>query len=342
MVFILTAIFLVFALISISSYFDTSGDQLNKIALFITSIFLISIAGFRTPGIDRDYLQYVHLLLNEERAYMEPTFKFLSYSLKSVFTNPTLPFFLIYAIIGIGIKLNAIKNLSNFWLLSVVVYFSYSFILHDLTQIRVGAALGFIMLSLPALYERNLIKFLAFVTLATMFHYSAVITSILWFITPLSINKWLYSSMIIISYLIVRYIEAAVIYVFNFFPEVFQARALNYDGDFEEILNIFNTWQLMRCGISIVLVLFADKFLAYNKYALLLIKIYVLGTSIYVLLSSNPSFAGRFSDIFFVFDILTLPLLVYLFRYQLIGKLLVIAIASTYIFMNLYYNKIIS
>ncbi|WP_414617742.1 EpsG family protein [Dyadobacter sp. 32] len=325
-----------------SSYFDYSADQLNKIVILLTTVVLVSLAGFRQPGVDRDSLQYVHLILNEQRPLMEPTFKFLSQILKSTFSNPILPFFLIYAVLGITLKMYAIQKLSDFWMLSVVIYISYSFTLHDLTQIRTGVAVGFVLLSLPSIYERNFIIFLAFIALASLFHYSAVIMLILWLFKPLTINRWIYFALLVASYVLIRYFETAMIYVFSFLPEVFQARALNYDGDFDGELNIFNTWQLMRCVISIVFLIYANKLLVYNKYALLLIKFYIVGTASYVLLASNPTFSGRFSDIFFVFDILSLPLIVYIFRYQPIGKLVVIIIGCTYVFMNLYYNKIIN
>ncbi len=341
MVITLTSIFSLFAVISMSSYFDTSNDRLNKIAIFLTLILLISLAAFRPPGVDRDYLQYV-FLLHEERPFMEPTFNLISFTVNSLFSDTALPLFLTYAIIGVTFKIVAIKKISDYWLLSVVIYISYCFTLQELTQIRVGAAIGFILLAVPSLYERNLVKFLSLITIATLFHYSAVIMSILWFIKPEKINKWFYLILLVGSYMTVKYIEVGIVYIFSFFPEVFQARALNYDNDFGGELNIFNTWQLMRCGISIVFLIYANKLFSYNKYAILLVKFYVTGTAMYVLLSSNAAFSTRFSDIFFAFDILALPLLVHLFRYAPIGKFLVIVISSTYVFMNLYYNQIFS
>lgn len=341
MVITLTAVFCIFALISMSSYFDRSDDQLNKIAIFITLVLLTSLAAFRPAGVDRDYLQYVFLLY-EERPFMEPTFYYLSFVLKALFTNPVLPLFLLYAMVGVIFKIFAIKKISDYWLLSTVIYVSYSFTLHDMTQIRVGAAIGFLLLAIPSLYERNFLQFVALITLATLFHYSAAIMVILWFIKPLKINRWFYFFLLTGSYVMVRYIEAAIFNIFAFFPEAFQARALNYDNDFGGELNIFNTWQLMRCAISFVFLIYCDKLSSNNKYALLLIKYYIVGTAMYVLLSSNAAFSTRFSDIFFAFDILSLPLLVHLFRYAPIGKFIVIVISSTYVFMNLYYNQIFS
>jgi hypothetical protein len=342
MVIFLTILFCLFALTSLSSYFDNSSDVLSTITIIVTSVALIAIAGFRTPGIDRDSLQYVHLILNEDNQLIEPTFKFLSSLLKSTFADPILPFFLVYAALGVTLKMLAIRQLSSFWMLSLVLYISYSYTLHDLTQIRVGAAIGFILLSLPYLYERNLPTFLFLIALATLFHYSAITMLVLWLFKPLTINRWLYLALLILSYVSVRYVEATIIYIFSFFPEIFQARALNYNNDFGGALNIFNTWQLMRCAISIIFLIYADKLITYNKYSILLVKIYVTGTAMYVLLSSNAAFSTRFSDIFFAFDILSIPLLIHLFRFHLIGKLVVIAIASTYIFMNLYYNQILN
>ncbi|WP_159474330.1 EpsG family protein [Dyadobacter sp. 3J3] len=327
---------------STSSYFDTRGDQLSKITFLLTTVFLISLAGFRPAGVDRDYLQYVNLMLNEDRPQMEPTFKFISYWLKSIFSDPVLPFFLIYAIIGVTLKVIAIRKISNFFLLSIVVYFSYSFILHDTTQIRAGAAIGFALLSITPLYERKFLQFLSLIIIATLFHYSSFVILVLWFLNPKKFNQLSYLLLLIISYFAVSYAKFFVIFMFTYFPEDFQSRAASYDGDFDSTLNIFNTWQLIRCVLCVVFITYANKLLLYNNYAFLLIKIYVVGTAIYVLLSSNPAFAGRISDLFFAFDILTLPMLVNLFQYKPAGKIVIIGIASTYLFLNLYYLKIIS
>lgn len=343
MVAILTILFFILSLFALSGYFDNKGGEVSRLAYFLIGLILILICGLKTPGIDRDSLGYLAMIEYGTRSFMEPSFTIISFISKNIFTNPTVPFFLFYAILGVTLKMIAINKVSSFWMLSIVIYFSYSFILHDMTQIRVGVAAGFILLSLPPLYDRNFKKFFLFVALATFFHYSAVVVLILWVFKPNKINKLAYFLLPILGYIFVRYIGVGlVVSMVSYFPKAFRLRSFAYWNDFGTTLNIFNTWQLMRCGISIVFLLFANKLSAHNKYALLLIKFYILGTAIYVLLSVNPAFSGRFSDLLFVFDIISLPLLVYLFRYKIIGKIVVILIASSYLFMNLYYNKIIS
>lgn len=46
-------------------------------------------------------------------------------------------FFLIYAILGVTIKIIAINRLSSFTLLSVYLYICLYFVLHEMTQIRI-------------------------------------------------------------------------------------------------------------------------------------------------------------------------------------------------------------
>lgn len=342
MIALLTILFILLSCLSLSKYFEDKESEASKLFIFLTSLTLILVSGLRAPGVDRDYLGYVDMINNSSRVFMEPTFELFSYISGSQFMNSTLLFFIIYAVLGVTLKMLAIKKLSSFWMSSVLIYFSYSFILQDMTQIRTGVAVGFVLLALSSMYDRKLIPFLFFITLATLFHYSAILMLLLWFFKPGKINKFFYFLLLILSYLLVVYVEDAIIFLFSYFPEAIQFRVLAYDNAFGGALNIFNTWQLIRCGLSMVFLIFADKLFACNKYSYLLIKFYIFGTSLYVLLSSNPAFAARFSDLLFVFDILSLPLLVYLFRYRFIGKIVVILIAASYLFMNLYYNKIIN
>jgi hypothetical protein len=58
-------------------------------------------------------------------------------------------------------------------------------------------------------------------------------------------------------------------------------------------------------------------------------------------LASNPTLAGRIGDLFAIVDIITIPLLIYTFKQKILGKIIIIFIGSTYLFLNLFYNKII-
>ena len=90
--------------------------------------------------------------------------------------------FLLFAILGVSFKLIAIKQLTELWFLSLILYLSNFFILHEMTQIRAGVASAFLLLCVKPIYDRDLKRFLLFAVLGFLFHYSAIVILPLWFL----------------------------------------------------------------------------------------------------------------------------------------------------------------
>lgn len=321
--------------------------KLNFEIVYISfGIFLVIISGFRGEGIDRDYLNYkdLHFIGNESlRLTIEPSFNLISQVVKNLFNNNVTILFVTYALFGVSTKLLAIKKTSEFWLLSLLIYISYLFTLQEMTQIRVGVASGFIMLCIAPLKERHAIRFLLFASLAIFFHYSAIIVLFLWFLNPDKINIKFYALIIIGSYLIHEFSAIYITDIQKYIPITpLENKLLAYKYDNESNLNIFNVWQLMRTILCFLFLWKINIIQKENKYSILLLKLYIISTCSFVLLSTNPSFAARISDLFAVSDIILLPCILYFIKPALFAKLLIICISFFYLFLNLFFNKIIT
>ena len=162
----------------------------NILFTFI-AIFLSLVAGLRPISISRDDLGYVELLGKLENfnlVIIEPTFKVIGYmsQYEARYT------FLIYAFLAVFIKITAIRRLSSFPLATIFAYVCLYFILHEMTQIRVGVAVGIFLLSIKDIYEKNFVSFLVKVSIATLFHYSMVVVFFAYFLNVKSINKPIY------------------------------------------------------------------------------------------------------------------------------------------------------
>ena len=211
MILLICALFLILSLTtlfitdnSIKPY-EKNTDLFLKILFIFIGILLFFISGFRAVGIDRDYYNYINLYEENKDSWsflIEPSFILISKFVKTCFNSNVTFLFVLFALIGVSTKMYAIKQLSEFWSLSLLLYISYSFILQDMTQIRVGVAAGFILLSIEPLYERKFWKFLIFSICAILFHYTALIIILLWFLNPTKINVKLYGLIIILVYLI--------------------------------------------------------------------------------------------------------------------------------------------
>lgn len=166
--------------------------------LFILFFVLLSyIAGFRPMGIDRNSASYaylIHLFItthNYDFNVIEPFFYLIVNLSKLFFDDITRGVFILYALLGVSLILYAIKKHSSFPLLSLIVYFCFFFVLHTMTQIRVGVAVAIFLLAIPDVVNRNLKSFLIKTALATLFHYSAIIMLFVYLI-DLKHNKQLF------------------------------------------------------------------------------------------------------------------------------------------------------
>ena len=342
MIIILVTLFLA---IAFWSFYLTDNHPQAQYFYFGFGIILLIIVAFRGEGVDKDYLNYKdEFLSNSEIPFIiEPSFIFLKWIVRTYLNSNIFIFFFAYAILGIGLKMYAIKQLSKHLLASLLIYMSYSFILHDMTQIRASVAVGFFLLSIKPLQERNGIKFIVFSSLAIAFHFSAAILPLVWFLNPNKINVKTYLIAIVASYILSAYSSTIVSKLFDYAPEgPLQLKLLAYEDDNSGVLNVYNVWQLMRCALSVLFLLKIDFLKRQSEYAVLLVKIYVISACSFVILSNNPALAGRTSDMFSIVDIVIVPCLITLVTPKIASKLIVIFIGFSYLILNLFYNKIIS
>jgi len=168
----------------------------NVIYLLPTGILLILIAGLRPIGIDRDSLSYVEVLGVDFAIAnfidKEPMFWIINEFNKYVFGGNVNTFFLIFAILGVSLKLFAIRKYSLLPILSIYTYICLYFVLHEMTQIRAGVATAIFLLALEDIKNRNFKSYLFKTVLAMLFHYSAIIMLLVYFMNPDKLNVKLY------------------------------------------------------------------------------------------------------------------------------------------------------
>lgn len=187
---ILVLIF-IFISIFITTFFESKNKYFDYLFYILFTVILFFLCAFRTPGIDRDYETYISAFNgdNISNAIFEPSFIFISYIVNTFFNSNSIYIFIIYALLGVVLKSYAIKKISNFYFLSLLLYFSYFFTLHEMTQIRIGAACSIFLLSIPQLYNRNKIKYFTYVIISISLHFTALLLIFLWFINFKKLNK---------------------------------------------------------------------------------------------------------------------------------------------------------
>jgi hypothetical protein len=340
-------IFITLAILSLYKRFDKS----QNILYICIAFFFILIVAFR-KAIDRDFFIYVRAIFDEEESDIsELSFYYIKHFIKFLGLsdlNLILGVFLCYAIIGVSIKVFAIIKLSDFVILSLLVYFSNCFLLHEMTQIRGGVSAAFFLLSIVCWQKKNIVSTFILFVLATIFHNSALFLFIFYFtLNPFKFNKLIYSLLIPGAYFL-YFLEVTPL---NFIGMINISYIQHKIDIYNEIMkrgvfvyiNVFNSIQLFRILLVYVLIYKSDFLSKQNRYFILLLELYVISVMIYVLFYQNPVLSGRMSEYIQTVEIILLPMIVYFFpkKQRILGKIVVICISLVFLLMNLYYSQLL-
>ena len=336
----ITLLLILFAIIALLILFYPN-EKLIKFWGAAVFILLVLTAGLREYSYDYDI--YLYLFRYTSEIDVEPSFRMISYFIKNILDGTSMYLFFIFALIGVFVKLKGIANLSSQFLLCLAIYFSNYFLLHEMTQIRAGVASGFLLLSLPALHHGNVKKFLFYGLLAVSFHYSALLIFPLWFLRNRFNMTWLYSSVLLgfaiyfVGFNFVNNIQIPGIPAVQEKIRIYLAlQELENDK-----INVFNAVYLSKITIFYILLLNFKKLLPYNKYLPLLMNIYAISLFSYAIFAEVPAFASRISELLGVVDIILIPMIAYLLKPVVLGRVVVLILALIYLLINLYYVELI-
>jgi hypothetical protein len=297
----------------------------KQAALFSFAILLILIAGLKPIGFDRDSQNYVQILDGPVRGffsnYREPLYLLIIELNRILFSSSPTGFFLIFAILGVSLKIHAIGQLSLAPIVSIFVYIPLYFILHEMTQIRAGVASALFLLSLIDLRAGNKLLFVLKIALGTMFHFSAIIGLVIIRLNTTKIYKPLYLALPIVGLAlsVLLPVISLLEYLIAFAP-VFVSSKLNLyltllsEGKHSRI-NVFNFYFISVAVIYYFAIIHSDFFK--SKYDILLVKITGIMLFSFYGLSSIPVLSFRISEYFGVVLIILLANMMKMFRQKL-------------------------
>ncbi len=190
MVISLTLLFLCSLILS---FFEDRLSKRDSIILYVLlGVCLVLVAGLRAVGSTPDsdvyediYYGKINILLEKT---MEPSFTFISFILTSLSLGVNA-LFLTYAAISIALHLTVFRKFSQLPFLTLTIYISYYYMMHDLVQIRAGVAAGFLLWAIYYYVEQKKKYAALFIVFATLFHFSAAAGFILFLFTN-KLPRW--------------------------------------------------------------------------------------------------------------------------------------------------------
>ena len=348
--------YLLFVLfVTISLLEDRLTPKAKAQVLFLSGVLLIMFAGLRSNKVGADYKTYEILYQSVQRSSdlfthplhtvvssrLEPSFLLLASFIKAHFNDGIKVLIFFYAIMGISLKIKAIQKISDYKLLSLLIYFSGVFFLHDMNQIRAGVAIGFLLLSIPYIIEKNYKMFFFLLLIAVLFHYSAIIFGLFFFVNNKKINQTVYLLILVIPIILCLLKLDVISLLCKFEFGIFSEKMRAY-SELQKIahskINIFNFGVLLQIIVSLFFIMNAEK--SKNKYAVILTKISCFGVAFFYLFSSAPVIAFREFELLSCVQIFLIPLSIDLVKPKVFAQLFVIVISLAYFLNQMLINSI--
>lgn len=357
-IYILIAVLLAFNASMYSRYNLTS----KKNAFFLINIFLVLFAALRGRFVDVDTALYVghienlptiDLCFTDFKSYMSklppPELSFCLYSSfwKYFFNDPTRIVTATYAILGITIKLHAIRNLEEkpFLGYAIFIYFCHFFLLQDMTQMRAGVATGLFLLAIPEIYNRNFKKYLLLILLATLIHKSAFVALPLYLLKKNSINLklWLTMTIVLLSLALLK-IDFMSILIDHNIP-ILSDKLRNYikmQSWIQLNSNPFNTFLMLQLAVTCTLSFYQERVKKHLPYLAILLKINFIAILLFYFFFRVSAFAYRFFDFFSCVSIILIPMMFYTFKPRYLSSLMVICIGLCMLLFDLFYAQLMN
>lgn len=293
--------------------------MLSVIIAIMLSVILVLIATFRPVGMDADSTSYQFAF----EAYRlgsyvikEPAFIFFSY-LADLWagSDGLVLLFFFYALLAVTLKIYAIQKYSEIVIISLLVYICMFYILHDMTQIRVGVASAFFLLAIPDLINKHKKFFLTKICIACLFHFSAVVLLPLVILSNKKINlKVVFFApvMFLCVILAIGDMGSLLASFFSFFPPMISEKAISYIngaqlyGRFDNV-NVFSKISLSTYFIFIIYFWAVAKQNSLAPEDIIYLKLFSIMLSAFYILSSIPVLASRVFELFAVSFIFSFP-----------------------------------
>lgn len=342
---------IVYMIVFLFSMLETSkqDDRYRKYAFFGIGILLILLAAFKPVGVDHDSEQYefnfYHYDSPQVVIFVEFTYRWLSQYL-GYLMNDVHIVFLFYAILGVSLKLKAIKDLSPMWFMPVLIYIGNYYILQDLTQIRAGVASGFLLTSIMPLANHNKQKCILMWLIAFCFHYSSIAFFPLLLLNnkELTVKQRITWTMVIPVGYVVYFsgIDFLSFLPLGFMQDKIDAyQKLRDSGIAGDTINVFGLIFLVKVIIYLYMLWMYETVYAYNKYIPIMLK--MMGLSIFTFLIFNrlPVLSFRLSELYGIVDIIIFAHIYYTIKPDIIARFIVAIIGFSLLATNIFYTQLL-
>ncbi|WP_449567016.1 EpsG family protein [Lelliottia nimipressuralis] len=309
----------------------------SSLIIIIFGLALMLLAGLKPIGIDRDSFNYVNMIqasISYEDLYLrEPAFNAIQILNNILFNKSTTTFFLIFAVLGVSLKIIAILRASLYPILSLAIYVFFYYILHDFTQIRVGVASALFLLAVNDRINDRKSNALIKIFAAICFHYSAVLAFVIFMVNTKRLNRLFYLMLPILGITATLILNANVLsYVAQYLPGFLSSKINAYlyiqKNDALNQINVFNFYYSTLFIIYCSIIVFIGD--SVNTRDILYLKVLGLGLFCFYSMAFIPVMAFRTSEFYCIVIIILFANLASYFKQPIIYKICIVVFGLGY------------
>ena len=316
--------------------------------VFMGTVGIITLmAALRPLGIDKDSLQYYSYYLGQFDDIVEPSF-ILIRDLVQLTLDDVQGVFIAYALLAIPLKCFVFTKLSDEYFLLLAVYMSNFLILHDMTQIRVGAAMAFIFLGFYCLTKEQKWLCTLFVLVATFFHVSAILLLVMVFFSNKDLKMYYRVILAIIPCLafasVLFDVDLISLIPFDFVQDklkIYEEIKDNGTADVEKV-NIFNAGIMVKMAVYYFVLWKYDTIKPHCDYLPLLLKLFALSYICLGVFNFIAVFATRISELYGFVEILMVPLIIHAIEPKWTGRIFVLIYTVGIFLLNVVYADLLT
>lgn len=304
---------------------------------------MVLIAGLREIGLDPDSENYEysfqHYYQSSEMGMVEPSFTLIS-AVLNVFTDNVHLLFLVYAFLGVTIKLYAFKKNLQCIFVPMMLYISFYFVLHEMTQIRAGVVSALFLLAVYHIAKKGKRKALLLIIVGSFFHYSslALLPTLMFGNKDFNRKENIMIALLIpLSYLI--YFGGISMLLNTDIPLIGNKLAIYQQamekGKMTVNINVFDPVHLVSVMLFYYTLYFRKTITAFNENYNVVIKIVALGLFLHTSLAFLPVLALRISQLYCIVNIFLFSGIVYTFKQKWMGITILVLLSIFQMYLAL-------
>ena len=324
-------------------YLEDYIKRYRSFLYILMGFVMVLIAGLREIGLDPDSENYEysfqHYYQSSEMGMVEPSFTLIS-AVLNVFTDNVHLLFLVYAFLGVTIKLYAFKKNLQCIFVPMMLYISFYFVLHEMTQIRAGVVSALFLLAVYYIAKKEKRKALLLIIVGSFFHYSslALLPTLMFGNKDFNRKENIMIALLIpLSYLI--YFGGISMLLNTDIPLIGNKLAIYQQamekGKMTVNINVFDPVHLVSVMLFFYTLYFRKTITAFNENYNVVIKIVALGLFLHTSLAFLPVLALRTSQLYCIVNIFLFSGFVYTFKQKWMGITILVLLSIFQMYLAL-------